>query len=60
MYEYASTLMRDGLHAIGGFLGTIQGRIAAWIRGDDITFLVALAVIALVVLFVIVPNRRRY
>ncbi len=60
MYEYASNLVREGLLSAADFLGAIQARIVSWLRGDDLTVLVSLAVIALVILFVMVPNRRRY
>ena len=60
MYEKASSIVRHGLLAIGDFLTLIQRRLASWIQGDDITVLVSLAFIALIVLFVLVPNRRRY
>lgn len=60
MYEYASSLVRGGLNAFGDFLGAVQNRIMGWIQGDDLTVIVTLAVVALVALFILVPNRRRY
>jgi hypothetical protein len=60
MYEYASTLVREGLHAVGGFLAVVQSRIAGWIYGEDLSFVALLVVVALIILFVMVPNRRRY
>lgn len=60
MYEYASSLVRGGLTAFGDFLGAVQNRIMGWIQGDDLTVIVTLAVVALVALFILVPNRRRY
>lgn len=60
MYEYASTLVREGLHALGGYLAAVQSRIAGWIYGEDLSFIALLVVVALIILFIMVPNRRRY
>lgn len=60
MYEYASGLVRQGLLSVGGFLAAVQRRIMSWVQGDDVSIIIFLALIALLVLFVLVPNRRRY
>lgn len=60
MYEYASTIVRGGVNAAVGFLQMIQRRALSWVQGDDLTFVIFLAFVALLALFVLVPNRRRY
>ncbi|MFP4624191.1 MAG: hypothetical protein ACLFRX_08450 [Gemmatimonadota bacterium] len=51
---------RRALSATGAFLTGLGDVVVDWMRSDDLTVLVALAVFALVLLFFIVPNRRRY
>lgn len=60
MYEFASTVVREGLHAIGGFFAAIQDIVLSWIHGEDLTLLVVLVLVALLALFFFVPSRRRY
>ncbi len=60
MYEQAVAIARQGIQAVAEFLVLAQRWVVSWIQGDDLTLTFVLAFVALVVLFVLVPNRRRY
>lgn len=60
MRERATDIARAGIRAISEFFGWLGREIADWVRGDDVTALVVLGIVALFVLFVVVPSHRRY
>ncbi|MEJ2504139.1 MAG: hypothetical protein P8177_12645 [Gemmatimonadota bacterium] len=60
MRDRIDDFVRRVLRAISGLLAAIGGAISGWVRGGDVTVLIVLAVVALLLLFVLVPNRRRY
>ncbi len=59
MLERGLALGRAGIHAVVGFFGGLGRHVADWARGRDVTLLVVLVVVALLLLFAFVPNRRR-
>ena len=60
MRETVNNIARAVVRAIGGFFAMVANAIGDWVRGDDLTFIIVLAVVAIVLLFFFVPAGRRY
>ncbi len=60
MRERLDDIARAGISLVGGFFASVYGLIMGWVQGGDRTLFLVLGVLALVLLFVLVPNRRRY
>ncbi len=60
MMDRATDIARAGIHAAGELFAGIGALVRDWMRGDDLTLLIGLGVVALVALFVFLPGRRRY
>ncbi len=61
MRERAEKMGRAVLKAFGLVVATINREATAWVRSGDTTLMVVLGVAALILLiFIVVPSRRRY
>lgn len=60
MGEQLKDVARTVIRAVSDFLAEARELVLGWMHGEDLTILIVLGVVALLALFVVVPNRRRY
>ena len=60
MQKRVSDWARAAVGAVAGFFATVFEALRGWVMGGDLTVIVVLVVVAVVLLFALIPNYRRY